>query len=79
MTMTSIAEPEVPERCSFLAAPMGLGSVRVGGLLSVPLFRFALFPLIRQTTPLKKSPVGPVSDFSQLTQPVACTIQIETR
>jgi len=75
--MTQPAKTESPERRSFLAALLGLGSVLVGALLSVPLFRFALFPLIRQTTELKKSPVGPVSDFAQLTEPVVRTIQIE--
>ncbi|MFZ0736471.1 MAG: hypothetical protein WAM96_05185, partial [Candidatus Acidiferrales bacterium] len=49
----------------------------VGGLLSVPLVRFALFPLLRRTTELEPSPVGPLSDFANLTQPVMRTIQIE--
>jgi len=39
-------------------------------LLSVPLIRFALFPLLRRTTELKESPVGAVTDFSSLTEPV---------
>jgi len=56
---------------------LGLGSVFVGALLAVPLVRFALFPLIRRTTELKKSPVGEVSGFSSLTEPVMRTIQIE--
>ena len=64
-------------RRSFLAALMGVGSVFVGGLLSVPLIRFALFPLLRRTTELKSSPVGAVSEFSSLSEPVMRTIQIE--
>ena len=56
---------------------MGVGSVFVGALLSVPLIRFALFPLIRRTTELKLSPVGDVGEFSSLTEPVLRTIQIE--
>lgn len=56
---------------------MGVGSVFVGALLSVPLIRFALFPLIRRTTELKLSPVGDASEFSSLTEPVLRTIQIE--
>lgn len=66
-----------PSRRSFLGVLLGLGSVFVGALLSVPLVRFALFPLIRRTTELKSSPVGDLSEFSSLTDPVLKTIQIE--
>lgn len=68
--------PSRPRR-SFLGALLGLGSVCVGALLSVPLIRFALFPLLRRTTQLKPSPVGPQSDFSSLNVPRARTIQVE--
>jgi menaquinol-cytochrome c reductase iron-sulfur subunit len=64
-------------RRSFLGGLLGLGSFFVGALLSVPLIRFALFPLIRRTTELKNSPVGELSEFSPLTEPVMRTIQIE--
>ena len=64
-------------RRSFLGALLGVGSVFVGGLLSVPLIRFALFPLIRRTTEVKSSPVGAMSEFSTLTEPAMRTIQIE--
>jgi menaquinol-cytochrome c reductase iron-sulfur subunit len=56
---------------------VGLGSVLVGALLSVPLIRFALFPLLRRTTQLKSSPVGELSEFSSLAEPVMRTIEIE--
>jgi menaquinol-cytochrome c reductase iron-sulfur subunit len=49
----------------------------VGALLAVPLLRFALFPLLRRTTELKSSPVGDISEFSSLTEPILRTIQIE--
>ncbi len=65
------------DRRSFLGALLALGTVSMGALLSVPLLRFALFPLIRRTTELKSSPVGAVSDFSSLTEPMMRTIQIE--
>jgi len=65
------------DRRSFLAVLLGVGSVFVGALLAVPLIRFALFPLIRRTTELKFSPVGDISEFSSLTEPVLRTIQIE--
>ena len=65
------------DRRSFLGALLGLGSLFVGGLLSVPLLRFALFPLLRRTTSLKNSPVGQLSEFSALTAPMLRTIQME--
>jgi menaquinol-cytochrome c reductase iron-sulfur subunit len=64
-------------RRSFLGVLLGLGSLFIGGLLSVPLIRFALFPLIRRTTDLKSSPVGGLYEFSSLNEPVMRTIQIE--
>ena len=67
----------VGNRRSFLGALLAVGALFVGALLSVPLLRFALFPLLRRTTELKKSPVGPLNDFSLLREPVARTIQIE--
>ncbi|MFY9532223.1 MAG: Rieske (2Fe-2S) protein [Candidatus Acidiferrales bacterium] len=67
----------IATRRSFLGALFGVGSVFVGTLLSVPLVRFALFPLLRRTTELKNSPVGALSEFSSLTEPVMQTIQIE--
>jgi menaquinol-cytochrome c reductase iron-sulfur subunit len=64
-------------RRSFLGALLGVGSVFVGALLSVPLIRFALFPLLRRTTELKSSSVGELREFSSLTEPMMRTIQIE--
>ncbi|MGH9512064.1 MAG: ubiquinol-cytochrome c reductase iron-sulfur subunit [Terriglobales bacterium] len=75
-------DPSQPEatlenRRSFLGVLVGLGSVFVTALLSVPLVRFTLFPLLRRTTELKSSPVGDVTEFSSLTDPVLKTIHIE--
>jgi menaquinol-cytochrome c reductase iron-sulfur subunit len=64
-------------RRSFLGVLLGLGSLFVSAVLSVPLVRFALFPLLRRTTELKSSPVGDLGEFSALTEPVMRTIQIE--
>lgn len=74
-----LAMPELPpqNRRSFLGALLGVGSVFIGGLLSVPLIRFALFPLLRRATELKGSPVGTLDEFSKLNEPVMRTIQIE--
>jgi Rieske Fe-S protein len=73
----SVSGSTLENRRSFLGALLGVGSVFVGALLSVPLIRFALFPLLRHTTELKSSPVGALSEFSALTEPVMRTIQIE--
>jgi menaquinol-cytochrome c reductase iron-sulfur subunit len=74
---STTAEPSLQKRRSFLGALVALGSVFMGALLSVPLIRFAIFPLIRRTTDLKNSPVGSMSEFSSLTEPAMRTIQIE--
>ena len=67
----------VPSRRSFIGVLLGIGSAVVGALLSVPLIRFALFPLIRQTTEVKYSSLGLISDFSSVVDPEMRTIQIE--
>jgi menaquinol-cytochrome c reductase iron-sulfur subunit len=74
---SSPAASPVESRRSFLLALLGIGSLFVGALLSVPLVRFALFPLLRRTTELKSSSVGELSEFLPLTEPVMRTIQIE--
>src|SRR6202049_3447696 len=73
----STTSPSLEDRRSFLGVLLGLGSVFVGGLLSVPLIRFALFPLLRRTTELKSSPVGTIGEFSAWHEPVMRTRQIE--
>ncbi len=74
---SSASEPVIENRRSFLGILLGLGSVCVGALLSVPLLRFSLFPLIRRTTELKPSTVGEFSEFSSAAEPIMRTIQIE--
>jgi menaquinol-cytochrome c reductase iron-sulfur subunit len=74
---SSIYEPPSGKRRSFLAALLGLGSVCVGALLSVPLIRFTLFPILRRTTELEPSPLGPLTDFASLTEPLPKTIHVE--
>jgi menaquinol-cytochrome c reductase iron-sulfur subunit len=73
----SPSELSLESRRSFLGGLLGLGSFLVGALLSVPLIRFAMFPLLRRTTDLKESSVGALTDFSSSTEPVMRTIQIE--
>jgi menaquinol-cytochrome c reductase iron-sulfur subunit len=64
-------------RRSFLGALLALGGACVGALLSVPLVRFAIFPLIRETTDTKWAPLGGTNEVSSLSNPVVRIIQIE--
>src|ERR1700676_1760065 len=73
----SPAASPLQNRRSFLGALLGIGSLFVGALLSVPLIRFAFVPLLRRTPEVKESTVGSLSDFSSLTEPVMRTLQIE--
>src|ERR1700724_4133855 len=77
ISKSSLSGLPLESRRSFLGVLLALGSFFVGALLSVPLIRFALFPLLRRTTELKESSVGALTDFSSLTEPVMRTIQIE--
>ena len=63
-------------RRTFLGWFLGIGTVSVAGLLSVPLVRFALDPLTRTSTETEWSDLGPVSDFEETSVPVKRTISI---
>jgi menaquinol-cytochrome c reductase iron-sulfur subunit len=69
--------PPSGKRRSFLGALLTLGSFCVAALLSVPLIRFTLFPILRRTTELEPSPLGPLTDFTSLTEPLSKTIRVE--
>lgn len=69
--------PEFPGRRSFVWLLLGVGTVVVGALLSVPLFRFVLFPLFRKTTETKWADAGAVGDFAALTAPAEKQINVE--
>jgi menaquinol-cytochrome c reductase iron-sulfur subunit len=64
-------------RRSFLGALLGVGSVCVGALLSVPLIRLVLHPLLRSTTPVAWSDVGTVGEFVSMNAPTRKSILIE--
>ena len=56
-----------PGRRSFLSVLLGVGTVTMGALLSVPLARFTLYPLFARTTETKWSDLGAVKEFSSIT------------
>ncbi len=64
-------------RRSYLGWLIGLCTAGVGAALSVPLIRFALYPLRVTTTEVKWSDAGPVSDFASITVPVQRSITVE--
>ena len=66
-------------RRSFLGVLLGLGSFCVGTLLSVPLIRFVLHPLLRVTTPASWSDVGSVEEFGTSASPLKKLITVEQR
>lgn len=66
-------------RRSFLGALLGMSAIAVSTLLAIPLVRFSTYPLRRRATETDWSDIGPVDEFSSLTEPVAKTITLERR
>ena len=64
-------------RRSFLGVLLGFGTVVMGAVLSVPLLRVTLHPLLKSTTAIDWSDVGKVDEFAALTAPVKRTITVE--
>jgi menaquinol-cytochrome c reductase iron-sulfur subunit len=64
-------------RRSFLGVLVGFGTAVVGAALSIPLLRVTLHPLLKTTTQIDWSTVGPISDFASLTAPVKRTVTVE--
>lgn len=73
------AQLEFPGRRSFFGVLVAVGTAAVGALLSVPLLRFALFPLFKQTSGTEWAEVGEDAKFASLTEPVDVPITVETR
>jgi menaquinol-cytochrome c reductase iron-sulfur subunit len=63
-------------RRTFLGWFVGVGTVSVAGLLSVPLIRYALDPLTRTATQTAWSDLGPESDFGEVSVPQKRTVNI---
>jgi menaquinol-cytochrome c reductase iron-sulfur subunit len=64
-------------RRNFLRALVATGTALVGGLLSIPLFRFFLFPVTHQTTDKSWSDLGPLEEYANRVSPIRKTIQVE--
>jgi Rieske Fe-S protein len=64
-------------RRSFLGWLLGICTLSVGALLSVPLVRFGLYPLRVKTTETSWSDLGDVGTFALFTAPVRRLITVE--
>jgi menaquinol-cytochrome c reductase iron-sulfur subunit len=72
-------ENSPPDRRSFLAGLLAVGSAGVGALLAVPLVRFTLHPVLSRTTEKSWSDVGNVDEFQNVDAPVKKLVTIEQR
>ena len=63
-------------RRTLLGWSVGIGTAAVAGVLSIPLVRFALDPLMRTSTETGWSDLGPTSDFAEVNVPQKRTISI---
>lgn len=70
------SEPESSSRRNFLGRFLALGSVVVGGTLSVPLIRFALHPIFGKATETAWADLGPATDFMELNVPQKRTVTV---
>jgi menaquinol-cytochrome c reductase iron-sulfur subunit len=71
-----VREGAIPTRRSFLAGLLAVGAAGVGALLSIPLIRFVLHPLLANTTARSWSEVGSLAEFTSLTAPVKRLVKI---
>jgi menaquinol-cytochrome c reductase iron-sulfur subunit len=79
MSSSAHGERDMPieGRRSFLGALLAVGTAAVGALLSVPLIRFVLHPLLRATTPTAWADISSADDFASATLPAKKTILLE--
>ena len=68
--------PEFPGRRSFFVVLVAAGTALVGALLSIPLIRFTIYPLLADTTKTHWAGLGPTSDFSSLAAPLRKTVTV---
>lgn len=67
------------DRRSFLGVLIGVGTAGVGALLSIPLVRFALHPILAKTTETAWSDLGAADEFASIALPVKRLIKVEQR
>lgn len=67
------------QRRRFLVWILGIFTAALGGILSVPLIRFALYPLFSKTTETTWSDLGDLNEFAAISSPVKRVISYEHR
>jgi Rieske Fe-S protein len=67
------------DRRSFLGGLLALATASVGALLSVPLVRFSLHPIVGQTSEAPWSDVGSTAEFAGGPAPTKVLVTIEQR
>ncbi len=72
----TLGAAESVARRRFLGWFLGIGTVGVAGALSVPLFRFAIDPLLRVSQETEWTDLGSVDDLGDLSTPQKKTISI---
>jgi Rieske Fe-S protein len=75
----SVGKIQPMARRSFLGVLLAAGTTAVGALLSVPLIRLVLHPLLRSTTPAAWSDVGSIAELAAIDKPTRKTVLIEQR
>lgn len=64
-------------RRSFFLWLLAIGSATMGAILSVPLFRYVLYPVYGKTTSAPWSKLGKMNQYASISAPVRKTIDIE--
>lgn len=75
----SVERVEAPERRTFLGVVIGGGMAIFAALASIPLLRFALYPLYAKASEAGWSDVGPADSFASLSDPVQKLVVVEQR
>jgi menaquinol-cytochrome c reductase iron-sulfur subunit len=70
---------EAPARRSFLAVVIAASLAVFAALASIPLIRFALYPLFAKTSETEWSEVGPAASFESLSSPVEKLVAVTQR
>ncbi|HEV3277339.1 MAG TPA: ubiquinol-cytochrome c reductase iron-sulfur subunit [Terriglobia bacterium] len=69
----------VPERRTFVGVMIGAGMTLFGALASIPLLRFALYPVFAKASEAAWSDVGPADSFASLSTPVQKLVTVASR
>jgi menaquinol-cytochrome c reductase iron-sulfur subunit len=77
MNRPGVASDPSTDRRSFLRTLTGVGVATMGALLSVPLFRFAFYPMFVKTSGTGWSDLGSMEEIERLTFPAKRTIRVE--